>query len=71
MGPILASVLEATAGYRWAFTIVSLVVLVVACLQLYSAWGYAPPVLVKQPIWEKHNVELKAREDFEINQVEE
>jgi len=38
MGPIIASLLEAATDFRWAFTIISLLVLVVSVLQFHSAF---------------------------------
>ena len=40
LGPILASVLESTLGYRWAFTSIGLVVIGVALTQLYAIKFY-------------------------------
>jgi len=40
LGPILASVLQSTVGYRYAFVVVAALVLLVAFGQLYSAYFY-------------------------------
>ena len=37
LGPILSSILEAALDFRWSFTIVSLIVLVVASMQIHAS----------------------------------
>lgn len=38
LGPILASVLESSIGYRWSFTVIGFIVLIVSAIQFYASY---------------------------------